>query len=79
MTTEGMRHIKMCKNAIQESVQKNFATIQHIGGKINPSDIFTKEDHNVQHFFTIREHLMSRPLSQETVTAQKSRVIVSVE
>jgi hypothetical protein len=39
-----MHHINIRENAIHEAVHEyNEITVQHIGGKVNPSDLFTKE------------------------------------
>ena len=42
-TTKGLRHITMRENASRESVHNNTIRIDHIGGKLNSSDLFTKE------------------------------------
>ena len=44
MTTKGLCYIQMQENAVRESVQDRTITVDHIGGKKNPTDIFTKED-----------------------------------
>jgi hypothetical protein len=55
MTTKGLRHIQMRENAVRESVQRKEVKISHIAGKLNISDMFTKEDKDVAHFTTIRD------------------------
>ena len=35
MTTKGLRHLQMRKNAIREAVQTNFARVNHVLGKVN--------------------------------------------
>eukprot|EP00957_Ditylum_brightwellii_P151908 11567881-Ditylum_brightwellii.AAC.1 len=72
MTTQGLRHIQMQENAIRECVQTGFASIAHISNKMNPADIFTKEDRDVVHFLTIREQLMSEPPSAQTAAAHRT-------
>ena len=42
-TTKGLRHITIRENATRESVIDKTIDIHHIGGKINPSDLLTKE------------------------------------
>mmetsp|Transcript_12968 Transcript_12968/g.18518 ORF Transcript_12968/g.18518 Transcript_12968/m.18518 type:complete len:610 (-) Transcript_12968:168-1997(-) len=51
-TTKGLRHIQMRENAVRESVQNKFIDVQHVDGKTNLSDIFTKEDRCVDSFQT---------------------------
>ena len=61
MTTKGLRYIQMRENAVRESVQNRTIEVQHVGGKKNPSDIFTKEDRDVTHFQECRDALCSTP------------------
>ena len=49
MTTKGLRQLQMRKNAICEAVQTNFARVKHVSGKVNLSDILTKEDKDKAH------------------------------
>ena len=35
--------------------------VQHVGGKKNPSDIFTKEDRDIMHYEQCRDTLCSTP------------------
>jgi hypothetical protein len=58
-TTKGLRHVQIRENAIRESVQNGFVCIKHIAGKINMSDLFTKEDKDDTHFIDICDHLLS--------------------
>ena len=44
MTTKGLRHLQMRKNAVCEAVQTNFARVKHVSGRVKFSDILTKED-----------------------------------
>ena len=57
-TPKGLRHVQMRENAIRESIASDFASIKHIEGKINLADLFTKEDKDVNHFVTVRNHIM---------------------
>ena len=59
MATKGLRHIQIRDNAVRESVQNNFIMIAHIAGKLNLSDMFTKEEKNAAHFITIRDHVLT--------------------
>ena len=59
MTTKGLRHIQIRENSIRESIQKDFISVSHIPGKLNLSDMFTKEDKSPQHFVTIRDIVMT--------------------
>jgi hypothetical protein len=57
-TTKGLRHVQIRENAVRESVQSDFITVQHIEGKINLSDLFTKEDKDTEHFITLRDLIL---------------------
>ena len=59
-TTKGLRHIQIRENHVRENVENNFFSIQHIGGKQNLADIFTKEMKDTNHFVELRD-LMMRP------------------
>jgi hypothetical protein len=63
MTTKGLRHIQMQENAVREQVQLGFITVEHIGGKQNLADAFTKEEKDTNHFITCRDLLVSSPPS----------------
>ena len=58
-TTKGLRHIQIRENAVRESVQSNFIKVEHIPGKLNLSDMFTKEDKDTLHFLTIRDVVLT--------------------
>jgi hypothetical protein len=62
MATKGLRHIQIRDNAVCESVQNKFIMIAHIAGKLNLSDMFTKEEKNAAHFITIRDHVLTDSL-----------------
>jgi hypothetical protein len=62
VTTKGLRHIQMRENMVREQVGKKFVSIQHIGGKVNIADIFTKEMRDTSHFVAPRD-LFMRPRS----------------
>jgi hypothetical protein len=59
-TTKGLRHIQMKENRVQENVLSSFVDIQHVNGKTNLADLFTKEMKDVGHFVELRD-LMLRP------------------
>jgi hypothetical protein len=59
MTTKGLRHIQMRENAVREQVQLGLITVEHIGGKQNLSDAFTKEEKDTEHFITCRDMLVT--------------------
>ena len=58
-TTKGLRHLQIRENAVRESVQNNFISVEHIPGKLNLSDMFTKEDKDTLHFLTIRDVVLT--------------------
>jgi hypothetical protein len=43
-------HIELCKDSACEWVQDKTIAVQHVAGKINPANIFTKEMRNSAHF-----------------------------
>jgi hypothetical protein len=57
-TTKGLRHIQMKENHVWENVERQFVTIQHIGGKINLADLFTKEMKDTSHFVELRDLIL---------------------
>jgi hypothetical protein len=58
---KAMRHVNIRESAIREAVHDfKEITVQHIGGKINPSDLFTKEHKSDEIFRGIRDSFMSR-------------------
>jgi hypothetical protein len=59
MTLKVARHIELCKNLAQEWVQDKTIAVEHIAGKINLADIFTKEMCNGTHFCCLCNSFMS--------------------
>jgi len=59
-TTKGLRHIQMKENHVRENVERKFVSIEHIGGKQNLADLFTKEMKDTVHFVELRD-IMMRP------------------
>jgi hypothetical protein len=62
VTTKGLRRIQMHKNRIRENIATNFVSIQHIDGKINLADIFTKEMKDTSHFVELHDLIMCKRL-----------------
>ena len=56
-----MRHIQIRENLVRESIQNGKVSVTHIQGKINPADIFTKEDKDQTHFILLRDFILSEP------------------
>ena len=48
----------MRENAIREAVATDFVSIQHIEGKVNLADLFTKEDKDTAHFIRTRDLIL---------------------
>lgn len=57
-TTKGLRHIQMKENRVRENIASEFVTIQHVDGKLNIADIFTKEMKDISHFVELRDLFM---------------------
>ena len=49
----------MRENEVRKAVQNNFARVKHVSGKLNLSDILTKEDKDKAVYITLRYRLMS--------------------
>ena len=62
MTTKGLRHVQIREIAVRESVLNGFMTVKHVQGKVNLSDLFTKEDKDTGHFITIRDFIITDKL-----------------
>ena len=58
-TTKGLRHIQIRENAVRESVQRKFIKVVHVSGKLNLSDMFTKEEKDANHFCTCRDNVLT--------------------
>ena len=68
-STKGMRHMNIRDCAIRDSLQASEIDICHIDGRVNPSDIFTKEMRDTAHFCTLRDSFM--------MSAERFRTFVS--
>ena len=60
-TNRSMRHIQIRENLIRENIQNGKMSVTHITGKINPADIFTKEDKDPTHYILLRNFILSSP------------------
>jgi hypothetical protein len=72
MTTKGLRHLQMRENAVREQIQLGFITVEHIGGKQNLADAFTKEEKDTNHFITCRDLLVTKPMQSIKTTVDTS-------
>ena len=57
-TTKGIKHLNLRENRVRESQQAGCTRVKHIAGKLNPSDIFTKEIKDAAHFRNLRDTFM---------------------
>jgi hypothetical protein len=58
---KGMRWVNIRENSIREAIHEyHEITVQHIGGKVNPADLFTKEHKSDDCFRALRDSFMSR-------------------
>ena len=48
-TNKGVRYIQMRENVVRENPYANITKVLHIWGKINPSNMFTKEKREKAH------------------------------
>ena len=61
MTSRAARHIELRENSVREWIQQSkLLSVKHVSGKLNPSDIFTKEMRDGTHFWRLRDSFMSR-------------------
>jgi hypothetical protein len=57
-TSKGLHHIQMKENHVRENIAARFVHVQHVEGKINLADIFTKEMKDTAHFVELRDLFM---------------------
>jgi hypothetical protein len=50
MTSKAAQHIELHENLVREWVRDNTIEVQHVAGRVNPADIFTKEMRDGPHF-----------------------------
>jgi len=62
-TNKRMRHMQIPENGVRENIK--LLDVKHIEGKINPSDIFTKEDKDTAHFQSLRDTIVQPPLTNK--------------
>ena len=60
MIKNGLSHLQMRKYAVRKSVQTNFARIKYVSGKVNYSNILTKEDKYKSQYITLQYRLVSK-------------------
>jgi hypothetical protein len=60
MTSKAARKNELRENSVREWIQSKLLTVKHVSGKLNPSDIFTKEMRDGTHFWRLRDSFMSR-------------------
>ena len=77
-STKGMRHLNQRSVCVRESIQAQEIDLHHINGLVNPSDIFTKEMHDVTRFCELRDSfMMSEDRFNTFVTASSAWLDVS--
>ena len=69
-TMKNVRHLELRENRTREWVQNGTITVLHVAGKINPSDIFTKEMKDGAHFRRLRDSFMCRLSDFNRITQQ---------
>ena len=74
-TTKGMKHVSLRDCAVRESVVHKELTIQHVAGKRNPADLFTKELRDGAHFRKLRNSFMT---TREQFTIDSTSSVPSV-
>ena len=43
---------------VRENVENKFVSVQHVGGKVNIADLFTKEMKDITHFVELRDLIL---------------------
>ena len=64
-TSKGLRYIQIRENATKENI--HLFDIQHIAGKVNIADIFSKEVKDQQHFVQMRDIIVQPPFPQKHI------------
>ena len=49
LITHSIRHIQLHENVVCKAVQQGIISVKHVPVKLNPSDIFIKEDEETLH------------------------------
>ena len=60
MTSKAACHIELRENSVREWIQFKLLMDKQFSGKLNPSDIFTKEMRDGMHFRRLRDSFMPR-------------------
>ena len=63
--TKDLQHIQIRENEVRESCVYGFIEVEHISGKLNLSNMFTKEDKDVQPSITLRDNIVVDPLENK--------------
>ena len=58
VTNKGTKHMNLRENSVREAHLLQEVHVQHIPGKINPSDLFTKEIKDASHYRRLRDSMM---------------------
>ncbi len=58
LTTKGVRHMEQHENLVREWVQDWLIKVAHVAGKLNPTDVFTKEMKDGAQFHYLRKSFM---------------------
>jgi len=72
MTTKGLRYIQIRENAVRKNVQKSFIQFEHVAGKCNASDMFTKEDKDPVHYIDCRNALQTTSPTTKILNIDKT-------
>ena len=62
----------MRENAIREQYQSGQINVLHIAGKINPSDMFTKEENSTEYFQETRDSIM---ITEEIFDSSNTQIL----
>ncbi len=60
MTSKTARHVELSENSVHKWVRDKTLKVEHVSGKINPANIFTKEMRDGAHFQRLWDSFMSR-------------------
>ena len=73
--TKKLRHENLSELGIEEAKINNEVSFHWIPGSTNPSDLFTKEDNDIKHYCTLRDHMvMPREQFGISFTTSKSNL-----
>ena len=63
-TAKDLQYLQIKENTVSENA--HIVAAQHFGGKINPADIFIKEDMDAKHFIKVRNAVVEDPSPSTT-------------